>query len=164
MRGFESYPEDSGMIVGEAYQLEYSKRQGQWTLRHPIDRRRAWRDSSLLGLVESVLRDTLIYRYDLTGHNTGTFQPHSRSFEGILLAVAGHPQEFVIPPEFEGDYSRQELDFVRRWQEILVAGTASDEEVPIDAQSLSFQDALDLISAAGRADDDAPEGDNDSVR
>lgn len=150
MSDFANCPEDSGMIVGDAYQLEYSKRNGYWTLRHPSDRRRAWRDSSLLGLVETVLRDTLTYRYDLNGRNTGSFQPHSHSFEGVLLAVAGYPNEFTIPPEMEGDYSAQELDFIKRWQELLVAGTASAAVAPIDAQSLTFQDALELISSAQR--------------
>lgn len=147
------------MIVGEAYQLEYSKHNGQWTLRHPSDRRRAWRDSSLLGLVETTLGSSLCYRYNLIGHDSRAFQPQSRSFEGVLLAIAGHPTQVVIPPELECDYSAQELEFARRWQELLVAGTASGEEAPIDAQSLSFKDALELISEA-KGKDEGQDGQN----
>lgn len=153
MSGLANYLEDSGMIVGDAYQLEYSKRNGQWTLRHPSDRRRAWRDGSLFGLAESVVGSNMTYRYTLSGRDMGGFQPRSRSFEGILLAVAAHPREFCIPAEFEEDYSKQELDFIRQWQEILVAGTASANKAPIDVQSLSFQDALRIISASGRDTD-----------
>lgn len=153
MENFVHYPEDSGMIVGDAYHLEYSKRNRQWTLRHPSDRRRAWRDTSLFGLVESVVHDALVYRYSLSDRDLGDFQPFSRTFEGILLAVASHPKEFFIPEECKEDYSGQELAFIMRWQEILIAGTASDEEAPVDVQSLSFKDAMELIASAGSNQD-----------
>lgn len=117
-------------------------------LRHPSDKRRAWSDSSLLGLAEQVTGKSLDYRYDITGHDSTQLQLRSRSFEGVLLACAGHPKEFSVPPELEGDYSEKELSFLRGWQEILVAGTASPDEPPIDARSLSFKDALELISSA----------------
>ena len=117
-------------------------------LRHPTDKRRAWSDTSLLGLAESVSGASLDYRYDIAGHDSTQFQPHSRSFEGVLLACAGHPKTFSIPPELECDYSEQELRFIRKWQELLVAGTASPDEPPIDPMSLSFRDALEIISVS----------------
>lgn len=140
--------DDSGLIVGDAYQLEYSRRRGTWMLRHPTDQRRAWSDGSLLGLAEKVTGESLDYRYDIAGHDSSQLQPRSRSFEGVLLACAGHPKLFNVPPELECDYTERELQFLRKWQEILVAGTASTDEPPIDAQSLSFKEALEIISAA----------------
>ena len=140
--------DDSGLIVGDAYQLEYSRRRGSWMLRHPTDLRRAWSDASLLGLAEKVIGEALDYRYDIKGHDSSQLQLRSRSFEGVLLACAGHPTLFNVPPELEGDYSERELQFLRKWQEILLAGTASTEEPPIDAQSLSFKEALEIISAS----------------
>lgn len=143
-----AFADDSGLIVGEEYRLEYSRRRGSWILRHPTDRRLAWVDSSLLSLVEKATETPIVYRYDLFGHDSRAFQPCSHSFDGVLLAVAGHPREFNIPPELEGDYSAAELDLIRRWQSLLVAGTASAEQPPVDAQSLSFKEALELISQA----------------
>ena len=146
MSGFSQYPDDSGMIIGEAYQLEYSKRQGQWTLRHPHDKRRAWRDESLIGLVEKTLHTKMSYRYAVIGRDGYEIRLQSQLFEGVLLAIAGRPRQVVIPPEFEADYSEQEMGLLRRWQELLIAGTASSEKAPVDAQSLSFRDAMEIIS------------------
>lgn len=152
---------ESGMLSGERFVLEYSKRNRTWALRHPIDRRRAWREPSLLELVETTTRSSVSYRYDIDGHDSNAFQPHSHSFEGVLLAVAGHPYTFSIPDRLRGDYSQQELDLIDRWQRLLVAGIASDDGTPpIDAMSLTFRDALRIMDEYGRFDEHSAAGED----
>lgn len=143
-----SFVDDSGLIIGEEYQLEYSRRRGTWFLRHPSDKRRAWKSGSLLSLVAAVTGEPMRYRYGIASHDAADGQPNARTFEGVLLAVAAHPREFSIPGEFEGDYSQQELATLRRWQELLIAGTASQNKPPLDVDGMSFADAMGLVAAA----------------
>ena len=144
--------DESQELKGERFVLEYSKRTPTWALHSPSDYRRAWRQQSLYDLVEVAAGASLMYRYDIEGHDSDKFQPHAHSFEGVLLAVAGHPYTFSIPERLQEDYSQQQLEFVSKWQKLLVGGLGGAEP-PIDAQSLSFKEALHLMDEAGRFDE-----------
>lgn len=146
-------PDESGEPRGESLVLEYSERTRTWALHSPSDYRRAWREQSLHDLAETAIGMSLMYRYDIDGHDSTRFQPHAHSFEGVLLAVAGHPRAFSIPERLRGDYSRQQLEFVEAWQRLLVDGFGDGAMPPIDPQSLSFGDALRLMDEAGRFDE-----------
>lgn len=144
--------DESQELKGARFVLEYSKRTRTWALHSPTDYRRAWREQSLYDLVEVASGASLVYRYDIQGHDSDRFQPHAHSFEGVLLAVAGHPYTFSIPEHLRGDYSQQQLDFVDKWQRLLIGGV-DGAEPPIDAQSLSFKEALHLMDETGRFDE-----------